>query len=112
MVGESQNNVAAGLSMPSRLFLSNRWVRLHRRPLSTLALVTRMNPPSTKRVSVATIRSTPEKIKNITAMRRNEKVSKRNRNAKARTKINDDDLHMAKRIGQMVFGSDQKDLSL
>ena len=46
IVGESQNNVAAGLSMPSCLFLNNKCVKLHRRALSALALMTEMNPPS------------------------------------------------------------------
>lgn len=74
--------------------------------------MTKMNPPKTKCVSVATIKSTPQKIRNITPIRRNEKVSRRNKNAKPRTKINDDDLHMAKNTGQKMPLICPKDLLL
>lgn len=54
-----------------------------------------MKPPSTKCVSVATIRSTPVKIRRITPTSRMEKVSKRKRNAKAKTNTSEEDLHIA-----------------
>jgi hypothetical protein len=95
MMGESQYMVAAGLSKPIFLFLRRIWDRPHRSPPHALALSTRRRPESTKCVSVATIRTTPLKMRRITPTRRKEKVSRRRRNAKKRTNIKDDDLHIA-----------------
>ena len=44
MIGASQNIVAAGLFMPIFSLFSNRWVKLHRRPLRALALVISIKP--------------------------------------------------------------------
>jgi hypothetical protein len=71
-------------------------VRLHRKPPRALALRTSMKPDRTKCVSVATIRRTPQRISAITPTRRREKVSSLNRNAKKRTKMSEEDLHIAK----------------
>src|SRR5882762_7629201 len=95
MAGASQNIVAAGLSKPIFLFLRSTWDRPHRRPPRALALSTRRRPDRTKCVSVATISTTPLKIRSITPTRRKEKGSKRKRNAKSRTNIKVDDLHIA-----------------
>jgi len=93
--GANQKMVDAGLSNPIFLLLSRTCVRLHRRPPRALALMTRIRPSKTKWASVATISTTPAKIRVITAIKRQEKVSRRNRNANSRTNIKDDDLHMA-----------------
>jgi hypothetical protein len=93
--GVNQNNVVGGLSIPNFLFFNRVCVKLHRRPLNALALVTRRNPSSIKCVCVATIKTTPMKIRNITPIRRNENFSRPKRNANPRTNINDDDLHIA-----------------
>ena len=94
MAGVNQKTVAAGLLNPI-LSRSRTCVRLHRRPPRALALMTRIKPFNMKCVSVATIRRTPENIRNMTAMRRHEKDSKRNRKANRRTKMREDDLHIA-----------------
>lgn len=95
ILGASQKIVAAGLSRPIFLFFNRTWVRLHRRPPRALAVSTKMRPSRTKWASVATINTTPEKIKVITPTSFHEKASKRKRNANISTNINEDDLHIA-----------------
>jgi hypothetical protein len=95
IAGANQNIVAAGLSRPIVLFFMSIWVRLQRRPPHALAVITSKNPGRTKAVSEATIRTTPPKMRRMTAMSRNEKVSRRKRNAKNKTKMREDDLHIA-----------------
>lgn len=97
IIGASQKSVAAGLCMPMFLLRISSCVRLHRRPPRALAEVTSRKPLRTKWVSVATMRSTPAQMRNITPMSRHENFSSRRRNAKRRTKTRDDDLHIADR---------------
>lgn len=95
IAGANQNIVAAGLSKPILLFFMSNWVRLQRRPPHALAVITSKNPGRTKAVSEATIRSTPPKMRRMTATSCKENVSKRKKNAKNKTKIREDDLHIA-----------------
>ena len=97
ITGDSQKIVAAGLSSPIFLFLRRTCVRLQRKPPDALAERTRMRPERTKWVSVATIRRTPIKMRKMTPTRRYENFSRRKRKAKRRTKIREEDLHMAVR---------------
>ena len=100
--GASQNMVAAGLFSPIFSSFSRRCVRLQRRPLSALALVKRMKPTSSKCASVATIISTPAKMRKITPISRKEKTSNLKAKAKTKTKMSDEDLHMARRASEGV----------
>lgn len=95
MIGASQKTVAAGLLNP--IFLSRRrsCVKLHLRPPRALALITMIKPFNTKWVSVATIRRIPENIRSMTAIRCHENISKRKTNANKRTKMREEDLHIA-----------------
>lgn len=93
--GDSQNIVDGGWSSPMDLSCIASCVKLHRMPLQTLAKMTSRNPDRTNAVSEATINSTPANMMKITTTRRTENVSSRNRNAKRRTKMSEEDLHMA-----------------
>lgn len=95
VAGDSQNIVVGGLSSPMALSCIATWVKLQRRPLQTLAKRTSKNPERTNAVSEATINSTPAKMIRITMTKRTENGSSRKRNAKKRTNISEEDLHMA-----------------
>lgn len=96
--GDNQNKVDGGLSRPIVLSCMATCVTLQRRPPQTLANMTSENPDQTNAVSEATINSTPPKIIKITMTRCMENASSRNRNAKKRTNISEEDLHMAARV--------------
>jgi hypothetical protein len=81
--------VAAGFSRPS--FCSSELIEKD----SNAILQRREEAQRTKRVSVATIKTTSPKIRRITPMRRNENISRRKRKANRRTKVKDEDLHIA-----------------
>ena len=100
--GASQNIVATGLFNPIFSSFSRRCVRLHRRPLSALALVMRIKPTNSNCASVATIIRTPTKMRKITPTRRKEKTSNLKAKAKTKTKISDEDLHMARGASEDV----------
>lgn len=93
--GDSQKIVAAGLSSPRVLFCSNSCAKPQRSPPSALAVMTSKNPWRIKWVSVATMSRTPENMRVITPIRRHENFSKRKRKANSRTKISEEDLHIA-----------------
>lgn len=95
MIGANQNTVATGLCIPNFLSLSRSCVRDQRRPERALPEITRINPPRTKWVSVATMRTTPDTMSAITPISRKEKISSRKRKAKRRTNTSEDDLTMA-----------------
>lgn len=95
VAGDNQNIVDGGLSSPMELSCITTCVRLQRRPPQMLAEMTNKNPDKTNAVSEATINTTPAKMMRITMTRRTEKVSSRKRNAKKRTNISEEDLHMA-----------------
>ena len=95
MMGANQKMVATGWFNPERLSRMSICVRDHRNPPRALAEMTRMKPPRTKWVSVATIRSTPADMRRMTPIRRRENVSRRKKKAKDRTNTSDEDLHIA-----------------
>lgn len=97
ITGASQNIVAAGLFIPISSFLSKRCVKLHRKPPSALAVVTKTNPDSMNLVSAATIIRTPMKMSRMTPTSRRENFSNLKKKANVKTKISDEDLHMANR---------------
>ena len=104
VAGDNQNIMDGGLSSPMNLSCIKTCVRLQRRPPQTLANMTSKNPDKTNAVSEATINSTPAKMIRITTTKRRENDSSRKRNAKKRTNISDEDLHMAIRIrGQLII---------
>jgi hypothetical protein len=97
ITGANQNSVATGLSNPIPLFFRRTWVSAHRSPPAAEAERTRRNPPRAKADSVATMRSTPPKMRVMTATRRREKDSSLKAKAKMRTKMREEDLTMAGR---------------
>ena len=104
VAGDNQNIVDGGLSSPMDLSCIATCVRLQRRPPQMLANMTNKNPDKTNAVSEATINSTPAKMTKITMTRRTENDSSLKRNAKKRTNISEDDLHMAIRVrGQSMM---------
>ena len=84
-------------------------MRDHRRPPRALAERTITNPPRTKWLSVATIRSTPAEMRRMTPTSRREKVSRRKKKAKAKTNTREEDLHMAVNdvVGELVSTTDK-----
>jgi hypothetical protein len=102
IIGASQKMVATGWFIPERLSRKSIWVRDHRRPPRALAEITRIKPPRTKWVSVATIRSTPAEMRRMTPISRRENVSRRKKKANAKTKTREEDLHMA--VSDVVGG--------
>lgn len=95
MIGLRRKIVDAGLLKPIFLFWKSTCVKPHRRPPKALALITSRNPPSTKCVSVATIKRTPLQMSIITPTSRQEKRSRWKRKAKSSTNIRDDDFTIA-----------------
>jgi hypothetical protein len=83
-------------------------VRDHRRPPRALAERTIINPPRTKWLSVATIRSTPAEMMRMTPISRREKVSRRKKKAKAKTNTREEDLHMA--VNDVLVSTTDKDV--
>ena len=102
IAGVIQKRAAGGVSIPIDflpLSLVRRiWVNDHRRPPDALAASTRRNPTREKDVSVATIRTTPIKISDMTPISRHENTSSLKRKAKIKTKTNDEFLTMAEII--------------
>ena len=84
-------------------------MRDQRRPPRALAEITIINPPRTKWLSVATIRSTPAEMRRMTPISRREKVSRRKKKAKAKTNTREEDLHMAVNDvgGELVSTTDE-----
>jgi len=95
IIGVNQNTVAAGLSIPISFLLKRICVRAQRKPPNALALRTRSIPPRANWVSDATMSMTPDVMMKMTLMRRQLKRSSRKANAKRRTKMRAEDLHMA-----------------
>lgn len=77
-------------------FLRRRiWVSAHLKPLKKAAERIRMNPGRENDVSPDTMRMTPIVMTEMIRTKRMEGVSRRNRNAKRRTKARAEDLTMA-----------------
>jgi hypothetical protein len=95
MIGARKNMDEKGLDVAG-CRIRRICVRDQRRPDDAAAVITRKNPLSLNSVSPSTMRNTPTDIVAITAPSFHEGFSKRNRNAKIRTKPKTEDLHIAR----------------
>lgn len=84
-------------------------VRAQRKPEEKAAEMTRTKPRALNAVSPATIMTTPIVIVAMMRINLTDGVSRRNRNAKRRTKASEEDLHMAKEFMQLAtYDSERK----
>lgn len=95
MTGVNQKIVAKGLLIPISVLCITSCVNAQRRPPRAEAEKTMMMPGIETVVALKTMRNTPKVMNPITHTRRREYASSLNRNANPRTKIKEEDLHIA-----------------
>lgn len=83
------------MDMPMARLCMISSVKAHRRPPTADAEKTMMRPGMETAVTLKTIRKTPIEMRPMTRTKRSEYFSSLNRKAKKRTKMSDDDLHIA-----------------
>ena len=94
MIGARKKILLKGLLVAG--FLRRRiWVRAQRKPEKNAAAMTRTKPRALKSTSPATIIMTPMVMVAMMRMSFRDGDSRRKRNAKARTKAREEDLHIA-----------------